>query len=97
MSALNYLLHESAAGYSIFEVVAQPDTIGNRLPEVQAAANDLALFGKMVRVVNFAPFRGSKEALENINMVCCSSIEFIANFLSFTLLWMDRQLVEWFC
>lgn len=56
-SAVDYLLHESSVGYAIFEVVSQPETIGNRLKEVQDAGQDLAKFGKMVKLVNFAPYR----------------------------------------
>ena len=33
--SVNYLLHESPVGYAIFQVVHQPDTVGNRLKEVQ--------------------------------------------------------------
>jgi nucleolar protein 56 len=57
MSALDYLLHESSVGYAIFQVVHQADTVGNRLKEVQDASQDLAKFGKMVKLVNFAPYR----------------------------------------
>ncbi|KAH7382871.1 pre-rRNA processing nucleolar protein-like protein Sik1 [Cadophora sp. MPI-SDFR-AT-0126] len=69
MSSIDYLLHESSVGYAIFEVVHQADTVGNRLKEVQDASQDLAKFGKMVKLVNFAPYRGAAEALENINLV----------------------------
>ncbi|EKD14996.1 uncharacterized protein L3040_003807 [Drepanopeziza brunnea f. sp. 'multigermtubi'] len=69
MTDINYLLHESAVGYAIFEVVHQADTVGNRLKEVQDASQDLAKFGKMVKLVNFAPYRGAAEALENVNDV----------------------------
>ncbi|ESZ96794.1 putative pre-rRNA processing nucleolar protein Sik1 [Sclerotinia borealis F-4128] len=69
MSAVDYLLHESATGFAIFQVVHQADTIGNRLKEVQDAGQDLAKFGKMVKLVNFAPYRNAAEALDNINMV----------------------------
>jgi nucleolar protein 56 len=57
MSAVDYLLHESSVGYAIFQVMHQADTIGNRLKEVQDASQDLAKFGKMVKLVNFAPYR----------------------------------------
>lgn len=58
MSAnVDYLLHESSVGYAILQVVHQADTIGNRLKEVQDASQDLAKFGKMVKVVNFSPYR----------------------------------------
>lgn len=69
MAAVDYLLHESSVGYAIFQVVHQADTVGNRLKEVQDAGQDLAKFGKMVKLVNFAPYRGAAEALENINLV----------------------------
>lgn len=35
--SVDYLLHESSVGYAIFQVVHQPDTVGNRLKEVQAS------------------------------------------------------------
>ena len=35
--SIDYLLHESSVGYAIFQVVHQPDTVGNRLKEVQDA------------------------------------------------------------
>jgi nucleolar protein 56 len=55
--SVDYLLHESSVGYAVFKVIHQPDTIGNRLKEVQDAAQDLSKFGKMVQVVSFAPFQ----------------------------------------
>ncbi|KAI9788328.1 MAG: snoRNP complex protein nop56 [Candelina submexicana] len=67
--SVDYLLHESSVGYAIFQVVHQADTIGNRLKEVQDAAQDLAKFGKMVKLVSFAPFQGAAQALENANEV----------------------------
>jgi nucleolar protein 56 len=57
MSAVDYLLHESSVGYAIFQVIHQADAIGNRLKEVQDASQDLAKFGKTVKLVNFAPYR----------------------------------------
>ena len=65
--SVDYLLHESAAGYAIFEVVHQSDIVGNRMKEVQDAVQDLAKFGKMVKLVSFAPFAGAAMALENAN------------------------------
>lgn len=35
--AIDYLLHESSVGYAIFQVVQQPETVGNRLKEYQAS------------------------------------------------------------
>lgn len=57
MSTVDYLLHETSVGYGLFQVVLQPETIGNRLKEVQEAAQDLSRFGKIVRLVSFAPFQ----------------------------------------
>ena len=52
----DYLLYEGPMGYSVFKVVHQTDTIGNRLKEVQSSVKDLAKFGKMVQLVSFVPF-----------------------------------------
>lgn len=65
MPEVNYVLHESAVGYAIFQVVHQGDTVGNRLKEVQDAAQDLAKFGKMVKLVNFAPYRYAQTESSN--------------------------------
>jgi len=67
--SVDYLLHESSVGYAIFQVVRQADTVGNRLKEVQDSVQDLAKFGKMVKLVSFAPFQGAAQALENANDV----------------------------
>jgi nucleolar protein 56 len=64
---VDYVLYEEAAGYALFEVVYQPEDIGNRLKEVVAASSDLGRFGKMVNLVSFAPFKGAAHALENAN------------------------------
>lgn len=56
MSTVDYVLYEQSIGYSLFQVVSQPETIGNRLKEVQEASQDLAKFGKLVKLVSFAPF-----------------------------------------
>ncbi|KAI1763210.1 Nop domain-containing protein [Hypoxylon sp. FL1150] len=69
MTHVDFLLHESAVGYAIFKVVHQQDTVGLHLKEVQKAGQDLAKFGKMVQLVNFAPWRNAADALENINLV----------------------------
>ncbi|KAF2702672.1 Nop domain-containing protein [Pleomassaria siparia CBS 279.74] len=80
--SVDYLLHESALGYAIFKVVAQPDTIGNRLKEVQAATQDLDKFGKMVDLVGLAPFEGTEAALQEINSI---SEGILSDFLKATL------------
>ncbi|KAI0023309.1 pre-rRNA processing nucleolar protein-like protein Sik1 [Xylariomycetidae sp. FL0641] len=69
MTRVDYLLHESAVGYALFKVVLQQDTVGLHLKEVQQAGQDLAKFGKMVQLVNFAPWRNAADALENINLI----------------------------
>ena len=67
--SVDYLLHESSAGYAIFKVTHQADTVGNRLKEVQDSVQDLAKFGKMVKLLSFAPFQGAAQALENANEI----------------------------
>merc|ERR1712000_35313 len=69
MSEVDYALFEAPVGYSLFKVVHQADVVGLKSKEGQEAANDLAKFGKMVTLQNFSPFRGQKEALENVNEI----------------------------
>ncbi|KAI0379467.1 Nop domain-containing protein [Hypomontagnella monticulosa] len=69
MTRIDFLLHESAVGYAIFKVVHQQDAVGLHLKEVQKAGQDLSKFGKMVQLVNFAPWRNAADALENINLI----------------------------
>ncbi|KAI5309043.1 snoRNP complex protein nop56, partial [Ascosphaera atra] len=52
----DYLLFEGPMGYALFKSVHQPDTVGNRLKEVQEAMQDLGKFGKMVELASFLPF-----------------------------------------
>ncbi|KAF1843814.1 Nop-domain-containing protein [Cucurbitaria berberidis CBS 394.84] len=80
--SVDYLLHESPVGYAVFKVVLQPDTIGNRLHEVQAAVGDLAKFGKSVELVGLAPFQGTQDALQEINDI---SEGILSDFLKATL------------
>ena len=61
-----YLLYEAAAGYSLFEVI-EAEEIGAKVPEVEAAINDLQLFSKFVKYVSFVPFKDAQDALSNIN------------------------------
>ncbi|KAF2121863.1 nucleolar protein 5A [Lophiotrema nucula] len=65
--SVDYLFLESPIGYAVFKVVIQPDTIGNRLKEVQEAAQDLARFGKLVDLVGLSAFEGTQQALQEIN------------------------------
>ncbi|EXJ92222.1 hypothetical protein A1O3_00772 [Capronia epimyces CBS 606.96] len=64
---MEFLLHEGPMGYALFKVVLQPDTVGNRLQEVQNGVQDLARFGKMVDLVSFLPFENGKQALEELH------------------------------
>lgn len=90
--SVDYLLHESAVGYAIFKVAMQPDTVGNSLKEVQSAANDLAKFGKMVKLVSFAPFQGAAQALENANDVSEGIVsEYLHTFLDANLPKADKK------
>ncbi|KAJ4291078.1 Nucleolar protein 56 [Kalmusia sp. IMI 367209] len=82
MSSVDYLLHENSVGFAVFKVVNSPDTIGNRLKEVQDAVNDLAKFGKTVELVGLTPFTGTQQALQEINDV---SEGILSDFLRATL------------
>ncbi|CAG8686596.1 8274_t:CDS:2, partial [Ambispora leptoticha] len=63
---VNYVLFETASGYALFEVL-QVEEIGAKLENVQRAVEDLAQFGKMVKLKSFVPFKNSADALENAN------------------------------
>lgn len=82
MSSVDYLLHENSLGFAVFKVVNSPDTIGNRLKEVQDAVQDLAKFGKTVELVGLTPFTGTQQALQEINDV---SEGILSDFLRATL------------
>ncbi|CAH0051019.1 unnamed protein product [Clonostachys solani] len=69
MSEIDYALFEAPVGYAVFKVVHQADVVSLKTKEGQETANDLSKFGKMVKIVNFSPFRGQKEALSNINEI----------------------------
>ncbi|RDA93743.1 hypothetical protein CP533_0220 [Ophiocordyceps camponoti-saundersi (nom. inval.)] len=77
MTHIDFVLFEAPVGYAVFKVVQQADAVGLKLKEVQQAATDLALFGKMVKLVNFTPFDGQADAILNINEVSegiCTSL-----------------------
>lgn len=69
MASINYLLYESAAGYAVFQVVNQADSVGLQLKEVQNSLQNLATFSKHVKLVNFTPYRNAAETLENVNLI----------------------------
>lgn len=56
MANVNYLLYESAVGFSLFEVVHQADAVGLELPEVKDAMKSLDKFGKMIQLRSFNPW-----------------------------------------
>jgi len=68
MPVPDYLLNESAAGYSLFEV-AQSEEIGARSREFLETVSDIYRFSKLVKLVSFSPFKNAAHALENINDV----------------------------
>ncbi|RKU45601.1 snoRNP complex protein nop56 [Coniochaeta pulveracea] len=67
--SVNYLLHESAVGYSLYEVVRQADIVGLDLIENRESINDLSKFSKLIRLVSFKPWANASSGLENINLV----------------------------
>lgn len=73
MATINYLLHESAVGYGIFEVVHQADSVGLRLNEVQESIADLSKFGKMIKLVNFSPWRLASKPGRSIGLISINS------------------------
>lgn len=62
------VLHETALGYTLFNIGEQDD-IGIELDAVQAAVEDLAKFGKICKLKAFIPFRSAQDALDNINAI----------------------------
>ncbi|CAK7563501.1 MAG: Nucleolar protein 56 [Sporothrix epigloea] len=86
MANVNYILYDSAVGYGVFEVVHQADKVGMRLKEVQDSMTDLAKFGKMVKLVNFSPWRNHAEGLENLNELSEGIVsEYLASVLELSL------------
>jgi nucleolar protein 56 len=61
-----YVLFESASGYSLFEVV-EAEEIAKLKEEVQASVTDLARFSKLVKLKAFQPYTSAENALQNIN------------------------------
>lgn len=63
---MDFVLFESATGYALFEVYGAED-IGGKIESMQESLQDLAKFGKIVRLTSFIPFSSAEAALENIN------------------------------
>jgi len=59
-----YLLYESAAGYALLQSTTE-DEANASADSVQVAMADVGRFGKLVKLVAFAPFAGAAAALEN--------------------------------
>jgi nucleolar protein 56 len=66
MPVPDFLLNESAAGYSLFQVT-ESEEIGVRSKEFLETLLDLYAFSRLVKLVAFAPFKNAAHALENIN------------------------------
>jgi len=62
-----FVLHEAAAGYALFEVVAFEE-IGALL-ENAATISDLDRFSRAVKLKAFQPFGSAEDALAGINAV----------------------------
>jgi len=63
-----FILHENAAGYALFEVVAFEE-IGSLLEDAKDTVTDLARFGRAIKLKGFQPFESAAEALENANAI----------------------------
>lgn len=57
MGKIDFVLYESPVGYAFFQVVQQVDSLGLNNNEVQETVCDLSKFGKLIKLVNFSPFR----------------------------------------
>ena len=55
--SVDYLLHESSVGFAIFQVVHQPDTVGNRLKEVQVSVQVNVVDSHNLLLIALMPFR----------------------------------------
>ena len=79
MPVPDFLLSESAAGYSLFKVT-ESEEIGVRSKEFLETLLDLYAFSRLVKLVAFGPFKSAANALENINDISegrVANIEFL--------------------
>ncbi|EEB07290.1 U3 snoRNP protein Nop56 [Schizosaccharomyces japonicus yFS275] len=82
---VDYLLYESATGYSLFDVLGA-DEIASKTKEVQKSLQDLSKFGKVVKLRSFIPFKNAAHALENANDISEGVMnDFLKNFLEMNL------------
>ncbi|ORZ37832.1 hypothetical protein BCR44DRAFT_56274 [Catenaria anguillulae PL171] len=65
---VSHILYETASGYALFERI-ESDEIGQETEAFQASLQDLAKFGKTLKLKSFAPFKSAADALENANDV----------------------------
>eukprot|EP00170_Pyropia_yezoensis_P005162 contig_21072_g5176 len=63
-----FLLHESASGLGLLEVI-EADDVASGVEEAMLAQADFSRFTRMVRLKAFAPFSSAEHALENANAV----------------------------
>ncbi|KAL7537004.1 hypothetical protein ACHAXR_010529 [Thalassiosira sp. AJA248-18] len=63
-----FVLHEAAAGYALFEVVAFEE-IGALLDGAMDTVTDLDRFSRAVKLKAFQPFESAEDALSSINAV----------------------------
>jgi nucleolar protein 56 len=63
-----FVLHESAAGYALFEIVAFEE-IGALLEGAMDTVTDLDKFSRAVKLKAFQPFESAEDALASINAV----------------------------
>jgi nucleolar protein 56 len=63
-----FVLHESAVGYSLFEVVAF-DEISSLIENATSTVTDLSRFSRAIKLKAFTPFVSAIESLENANAI----------------------------
>ena len=68
-----YVLHETAAGYALFDVV-ELDEVASLSPELQKALADRDGFKRICKLRAFVPFASAEMALENINAIAEHSV-----------------------
>ncbi|KAK9821924.1 hypothetical protein WJX81_000765 [Elliptochloris bilobata] len=68
-----YVLHETAAGYVLFDVHGI-DELGQGGDAVQQSMTDLARFGKVAKLLSFKPFANAADALVQINAISEGSV-----------------------
>lgn len=63
-----FVLHELAAGYALFNVIAFEE-IGSLLESSAETTTDLTRFSRAVKLHSFYPYESAQEALENANAI----------------------------